>query len=96
MYKTNMSRIPKVILLIESSRAYGRGLLRGIAKYAHLHGPWMFYSEPEYTHLSGLGMYRYGRSEELMPRLKDWKADGIIAEFPTFRSRKTFFLKKFP
>lgn len=36
---------PRVALLIESSRAYGRGLLRGIAKYARLHQPWVFLHE---------------------------------------------------
>ena len=29
-----------VVLLIESSGSYGRGLLRGIAKYNRLHGKW--------------------------------------------------------
>ncbi len=33
----------KVLLLIESSRAAGRELLRGIASYAHHHGPWSFF-----------------------------------------------------
>jgi LacI family transcriptional regulator len=35
-----MKSLPRVALLIESSRTYGRGVLRGIAKYAHIHGPW--------------------------------------------------------
>ena len=38
---TNDARqLPRVAPLIESSRIYGRGVLRGIAKYSHLHGPW--------------------------------------------------------
>ena len=41
-----MARIPKIILLIESSRASGRALLHGIARFAHDHGPWSFYWEP--------------------------------------------------
>lgn len=60
-----MSRIPKVILLIESSRASGRGLLCGVARYAHHHGPWSFYWEP-------------GSLEKLRPVLRTMKADGII------------------
>jgi LacI family transcriptional regulator len=60
-----MPKIPKVILLIETSRAYGRGLLRGIAKYSRLHGPWVFYSEP-------------GGLEKALPKLKNWDADGVI------------------
>ena len=57
--------IPKVILVIETSRAFGRRLLLGITKYARLHGPWAFYREP-----SGL--------QSSYPKLKDWHADGII------------------
>lgn len=60
-----MSKIPKVILLIESSRASGRSLLRGVANYARHHGPWAFYWEPR-----GL--------EKVWPRLKRLRADGII------------------
>jgi LacI family transcriptional regulator len=36
-----MARIRKVLLLLETSREYGRGLLRGIAKYASLHDSWV-------------------------------------------------------
>jgi LacI family transcriptional regulator, galactose operon repressor len=37
---------PRVALLIETSREYGRALLRGIMRYARLHGPWSFYLTP--------------------------------------------------
>ena len=60
-----MSGIPKVILLIETSRGYGRALLRGIAKYSRLYGPWAFYREP-------------GGLEQALPRLKSWGATGVI------------------
>ncbi|MFI4910320.1 MAG: XylR family transcriptional regulator [Sedimentisphaeraceae bacterium JB056] len=56
---------PKVILSIESSRSLGRDLLRGIARYARVNGPWRFYSEPG--------------GKEAIPNLSNWKADGIIA-----------------
>ncbi|MCL4177902.1 MAG: hypothetical protein KJ072_09170 [Verrucomicrobia bacterium] len=49
----------KVVLLLESSRASGRDLLRGVARYAHHHGPWSFYWEP-----AGL--------ERAWPMLKSW------------------------
>ena len=40
------SRRPRVALLIESSRAYGRGTLMGVAKYVRQHGPWsIFFQE---------------------------------------------------
>jgi LacI family transcriptional regulator len=65
-----MERIPKVILLIETSRAFGRSLLYGIVRYARSHGPWAFYRET-----SGL--------EHTLKYLKDQKADGIILRSPT-------------
>jgi hypothetical protein len=48
-----MKKFPTILLLIETSRGYGRGLLRGIAKYSSLHGPWdmecgvPFYIKPD-------------------------------------------------
>lgn len=60
-----MAEIPKVILLIESSRASGRALLTGVANFAHYHGPWSFYWEP-------------GDLETDRSSLKSLNADGII------------------
>jgi LacI family transcriptional regulator len=60
-----MTRIPKVVLLIESSRETGRALLRGVANFCHHHGPWSFYWEP-------------GGMEQARPTLRALKADGII------------------
>jgi len=60
-----MLRVPKVILLIESSRASGRALLRGVADYSHHCGPWSFSWEP-----AGL--------EKVQPLLETGDADGII------------------
>ena len=43
----------KVLLLLETSREYGRGLLRGILRYSALHGPWQFeWQEPFYLESS--------------------------------------------
>jgi LacI family transcriptional regulator len=33
------TKLPRIALLIETSRTYGREILRGIARYAHVHGP---------------------------------------------------------
>ncbi len=66
-----MADIRKVILLIDTARAYGRGLLRGIAKYSDLHGPWIFYwMAPFYRELGG--------QQVKLSRLKKLDADGII------------------
>lgn len=56
----------KVALLIETDRAYGRGILRGISRYSHLHGPWSCYLEP-------------GSIPQRLPELRGWGCQGIIA-----------------
>ena len=65
----------KIILVIESSREYGRGLLRGIARYSNIKGPWTFYDEP-------------GDEYRQIPNLKNFKADGIIARLSQKTSLK--------
>jgi len=64
-----MLRVPKVALVIEKSRAFGRGLLHGIAQYANLHGPWLFYTEPERGERRGERPYKW---------IRDLDADGVI------------------
>ncbi len=65
--------IPRVALLIESSRTYGRGILRGIARYAHAHGPWSIFSEERELH-GGIPQ-----------SLRNWQVDGIIARIENRR-----------
>jgi LacI family transcriptional regulator len=65
-----MLKIPKVILVIERSRSFGRGLLHGIIQYSNLHGPWLCYMEPEF--------YRQDK-EKSQKWFRDLDADGIIA-----------------
>ena len=60
-------RIRRVALLIESSRNYGRGILRGIARYAHVQGPWSCFTQERELH-SGLPEWLAG-----------WRGEGIIA-----------------
>jgi len=67
-------RIPRVALLIESSRNYGRGILRGIARYAREQGPWSCYTQERELH-SGLPEW-----------LKGWRGDGIIARIEDRRT----------
>lgn len=38
-----MGQPRRVLLMIETSRAYGRAVLRGIAKYSRARGPWIFH-----------------------------------------------------
>jgi len=69
-----MQKIPKVILLIEASRGFGRELLSGIAKYSGLHGPWSFYREPPFFRDTG-------RKRKILDRIRNWGADGIITRY---------------
>lgn len=55
----------RIILLVETSRAFGRQLILGIAHYSKLNGPWSFYKEP-------IGL------KSSIPHLTSWKPDGII------------------
>lgn len=61
------ARIPRVALLIETSRIYGRRILAGIARHAQVHGRWSFYVQERELH-SGIPDW-----------LRNWKGDGIIA-----------------
>jgi LacI family transcriptional regulator len=55
----------KIVLLIETSREFGRQLINGIARYSRINGPWSFYKEQ-----TGL--------KTSIHRLTSWKPDGII------------------
>src|SRR5262249_6382303 len=62
-----MAKTPHVAVLIETSRAYGRGLLEGVARYVRTQGPWSIYFVPQ-----GLG-------EPPPTWLRNWQGDGILA-----------------
>jgi LacI family transcriptional regulator len=57
---------PQVALLLETSTEYGRGLLRGILRYARLHGPWSLRISP-------------GHLRQELPKAASWRGHGIIA-----------------
>lgn len=61
----------RVALLIESSRAYGRGLFLGVAKFAREHHEWSVQSE------------EWKWTDSLPTWLKHWQGDGIIARVET-------------
>ncbi len=62
-----MHHIPHVAVLIETSRAYGRGLLEGVARYVRERGPWSIYFRP------------HGLGEPPPAWLRGWQGDGILA-----------------
>ena len=71
-----MIRPRKVALLIEWSRAYGRGVLGGIADYVRAHGTWKIY-QTERRLCDGPPDW-----------LKTWNGDGIIARIENVQLRR--------
>lgn len=68
-----MQTRPHVALLVETSLASGRDILRGISRYVHESADWWLYHEPH-----GL--------DEAVPRwLRRWRGDGIIARIQSQR-----------
>jgi len=78
-----MRDVKRVILLIESSRAYGRSLLRGIVKYSKLKGGWSFYNEPR-------------GQEQSLPRFSSWEVDGAIVRLNESEKAYRFLEKGIP
>ena len=62
----SQTRRPRVALLIESSRAYGRGLLVGVAKYVRENGPWSILLQEQTL------------CDDVPDWLEKWKGDGIL------------------
>ncbi len=67
---------PQVALLIETSNAYARGLLRGIYSYLREHRPWSIYLPEQ------------GRGDAPPAWLKKWRGDGVIARIENSRIAK--------
>jgi LacI family transcriptional regulator len=65
--ETIETKRPHVALLVETSLASGRDILRGIAKYVRSHGSWSLYHEA------------HGLDDSLPRWFKGWKGDGVIA-----------------
>jgi LacI family transcriptional regulator len=64
-------------LLVETSRAYGRGILRGIARYARTQGRWSI-------------LFQDWQLEDPLPSwLGKGRCDGVIAHITTAASLRT-------
>lgn len=69
--KRHTPRVKRVLLLIESSRGYGRACLQGVADYCRLHGQWRV------VHVER------SLSERLPENIASWRADGVISRTET-------------
>jgi LacI family transcriptional regulator len=76
--------IPQVAVWIETSRGYGRGLIRGVAEYLRHHGPWSVYFTP------------HGLREPSSTWLNNWQGDGILARIDDRRMARMLLAKKLP
>lgn len=76
-----MARFRQVAVLIETSRHYGREMLRGVMRYQQTHPGWKIYFEPR------------GYAELMPSWLSDWQGDGILARI-TSRKMGSLLLSK--
>jgi LacI family transcriptional regulator len=103
-----MAETPRVVLSVIPFTGYDRGLLDGIARYAQLHGPWVFYFSGDYPEvplpapdsLSG----RFNGPEYVseavapapFPNLRKWKANGVIARIQSARVARKILASGLP
>jgi len=67
-----MSPQPRVALIVETSKVYGREILLGIGRYLSLHGPWSIFA------------HERGQDDDDPPWLARWQGDGIITRSRDF------------
>lgn len=76
--------VPHVALLVETSREYARGLLRGIARYQQEFGPWSIYFATR------------GLRDQPPKWLADWRGDGILVRLNDQRMADTILATGIP
>lgn len=79
-----MKKQRRVALLIETSNAYGRGLLRGVVAYVREHRPWSIYFAEQ------------GRGDPPPAWLASWDGDGVIARIENRRIAKAIAESRLP
>lgn len=62
-----MAAARRIALLVESSNAHARGVLRGVASYLRAHGAWSVF------------LYEQSRGDPPPAWMKGWRGDGILA-----------------
>jgi LacI family transcriptional regulator len=77
-------QVPRILLLVETSRTYGRGMAEGIARYALENGPWSIQLEER------------GLDSSPPEWLKEWRGDGIISRTINMRLAKLLWATKLP
>jgi LacI family transcriptional regulator len=67
---------PRILLMVETSRAYGRRIVEGVARYALENGPWSIQFEER------------GLESSPPEWLKEWRGDGIISRTTSVKLAK--------
>lgn len=83
-----MKNLPKILLDLDISEVWGRSLMRGIVKYATVHGPWMFYRKPPY--------YLADKPRNAVYWARKFDVDGIIMLEPTRQEEKDLLRLNLP
>jgi LacI family transcriptional regulator len=90
-----MAQPYRVVLLLLTYAKYDRALLRGVARYARLHGPWAFFLSGEdplvpMPQMEAVSAFTFPlehltgtRRKLLLPNLSRWRATGIIGRIQT-------------
>jgi LacI family transcriptional regulator len=103
-----MDETPRVVLLLIPFAGYDRGLLEGIARYAHLHGPWTFCLSGDYPEMpvpasdsmsgdiAGLEYLSGMVTDMSLPNLKRWGAKGVIGRIQNSKMAKTLLASGLP
>ena len=79
-----MKPVRHVAVLVETSRSYGRGVLRGVARYNRERGRWSTYFRP------------HGLGDPVPAWLKNWQGDGILARVDNRRTAKALLAGGLP
>jgi LacI family transcriptional regulator len=78
------SQRPRVALLVESSRGYGRGILWGVAKYVREHDPWSVFFQD------------LNLCDDTPGWLKNWQGEGILSRLENDDVLETIHRLKVP
>ena len=73
-----MTKPKQILLLVETSRVFGRGVIQGISRFAKQRANWLFHYQDR------------GIREGLSPWLGNWQGDGIITRSSTADLREVF------
>ena len=77
------AKIPAIAILMETSRAFGRGVIQGIGNYARAHGPWNLHVVP-------------GDVDQRLPPTEMWHVDAAIGRISSRQIRSDLRRRRIP